>query len=581
VRQAREGRREAFTALVERYRDLLCGLAYHYLGDREDAQDAAQEAFLYAFRHLQALREPDRFGPWLRRIGQSRCADLLRQRGRRIVEELGSLRSAEPCHDPSSALAARLVVREALARLPEGARLAVTLVYLGGYSHEEVARFLEVPVNTVRSRLQAAKRRLRVELEESMTEMIRENRPDPAFTWRVVEAALAEAAAASAAHAPGEALRHYDAALEALAVLPPDATRQRRQMEVLRDQSKASRFARGFPEAMRLHEQALAIARELGDRQAQAEIRMWLGAHTHDRARSDLEYRGARRLFRALGDGEGEGECLFWMATRALQEGGAVRSARSLYTRALPLLEAAGSHRLAGVSRAALKLLRETGERAFADLPAWNASCDALEARGGAVRCGPHSEIRRGGPGVVSGLVERTLFQHLAPLAPLIDARPAVGDRREGPSWSYTSRPLRTQARVVSVSERLTVPAGRFENCLLIEQSTTEREAPDDAPGENQEANRRSLCGTRRAWFAPGVGLVQLAIRSYDGREACLRLAAFSVDGGEGFLPLASGNTWEYAWAGLPGNLSGRECYRVGPRDGDTWFVESHGCLRG
>ena len=83
VRKAREGSREAFTALVGRYRDMVYGTAYHYLGNAEDAQDAAQEAFVSAYGRLGQLREPEKFAPWLRRLTLNGCADILRRRDAR------------------------------------------------------------------------------------------------------------------------------------------------------------------------------------------------------------------------------------------------------------------------------------------------------------------------------------------------------------------------------------------------------------------------------------------------------------------------------------------------------------------
>ena len=68
VRRVRTGEREAFADLVERYRDLVYALAWRHLGNAEDARDAAQEAFIQAYLCLDQLREPDRFGPWLRQV---------------------------------------------------------------------------------------------------------------------------------------------------------------------------------------------------------------------------------------------------------------------------------------------------------------------------------------------------------------------------------------------------------------------------------------------------------------------------------------------------------------------------------
>src|SRR5690348_14190897 len=85
IRQTLAGERAAFAAQVDRYRDAVCGLAFHHLGNFEDAQDAAQEAFVHAYLHIEQLRDPDRFAPWLRRITANVCADFLRRRGQALV----------------------------------------------------------------------------------------------------------------------------------------------------------------------------------------------------------------------------------------------------------------------------------------------------------------------------------------------------------------------------------------------------------------------------------------------------------------------------------------------------------------
>src|SRR3954447_601829 len=129
VRRARQRDAEAFTLLVERYRDAIYGLAFHELHDFEDARDVAQEAFIQAYLHLDKLRDPDRFGPWLRQVTVNRCRSWRRGRWREIVgEEL-----PEPAVGGES-IETRLVVRQALACLSEDSRLTLLLFYMQRWS---------------------------------------------------------------------------------------------------------------------------------------------------------------------------------------------------------------------------------------------------------------------------------------------------------------------------------------------------------------------------------------------------------------------------------------------------------------
>src|SRR5207248_8031312 len=112
VGRARQGDAAAFTALVDRYREAIYGLAFHELHDFEDARDVAQEAFIQAFLHLDQLRDPDRFGPWLRQVTVNRCRSWRRGRWRETVGE----EPPEPAARGES-IETRLAVRQALACL--------------------------------------------------------------------------------------------------------------------------------------------------------------------------------------------------------------------------------------------------------------------------------------------------------------------------------------------------------------------------------------------------------------------------------------------------------------------------------
>ncbi len=161
IRRALAGDRLARGRLTERHRRSILALAFRTLENADDAQDVAQEALVYALQRLPDLREAGRFASWLRNITLSLCADYRRRRGtRRLGEPLTVLNeTSEEKH-----YAEALTVRQAVAGLSEAHRTTLLLHYVGGWSREEVASILEIPVNTVRSRLMAAKRNLRADL---------------------------------------------------------------------------------------------------------------------------------------------------------------------------------------------------------------------------------------------------------------------------------------------------------------------------------------------------------------------------------------------------------------------------------
>ena len=165
IAAALKGRQAAFAQLVERHRDAVCSLAFRALDNRwDDAQDVTQEAFVYAFLHLRDLRDPSLFGAWVRNTVLSRCADFRRRRATRAFAPPPAFEIPDTRSDPASFTPERLLLRDALSRLPEAHRVTLSLFAEGGYSHEEIAALLAIPLNTVRSRLQRVRRTLSADL---------------------------------------------------------------------------------------------------------------------------------------------------------------------------------------------------------------------------------------------------------------------------------------------------------------------------------------------------------------------------------------------------------------------------------
>lgn len=176
IRAAQRGDISSFNALVLAYQALAYNVAYRLLGDADLAADATQEAFLSAFRHLQALRGPS-FRPWLLRIVTRTCYDALRQRQRemkRTVEldadtdegeaaprvELVASDAAIPLEMAERNELRRLIARAVL-ELPFEQRVVFVLADVHGLRYEEIAAALEMPLGTVKSRLSRARAHLR------------------------------------------------------------------------------------------------------------------------------------------------------------------------------------------------------------------------------------------------------------------------------------------------------------------------------------------------------------------------------------------------------------------------------------
>ena len=163
VQRCRNGDGDGFATLVRRYERPVFNLAFRMLGDREEARDVAQAAFLKALESLHRFDPRYRFFSWLYRIALNEALDVIGRRGRQT--ELTDVHAADddPARDAQRAdLGAQ--VRGALAALTPDHRAVLVLRHYQELSYEEIGRVLELPDATVKSRLYEARERLRSRL---------------------------------------------------------------------------------------------------------------------------------------------------------------------------------------------------------------------------------------------------------------------------------------------------------------------------------------------------------------------------------------------------------------------------------
>ena len=168
AKRAVAGDRDAFGALVQRYAAQARRVARALLRDPDDADDAAQDAFVTALTKLSRYDARRPFGPWLMRIVANAAIDRGRRRAVRRAEPLDE-RTVDGGEAPDQFAARgewsqRLL--DALAQLPDRQRLAVVLFDAEGYAHAEIADILGIPVGTVRSDVHRARHSLRAALGE-------------------------------------------------------------------------------------------------------------------------------------------------------------------------------------------------------------------------------------------------------------------------------------------------------------------------------------------------------------------------------------------------------------------------------
>jgi RNA polymerase sigma-70 factor (ECF subfamily) len=161
IEKCRNGEQEAFRHLVQRYQKQAVGHATAILGSRDDALDAAQEAFIDAFRALKNFDNSRPFYPWFYVLLRNRCFKLVaRKRELESIDETVIVASNSAAQSEDI-----LVLENALRALDMEDREIITMKYLDGLSYNELAERLQIPKGTVMSRLFHARRKLQAELE--------------------------------------------------------------------------------------------------------------------------------------------------------------------------------------------------------------------------------------------------------------------------------------------------------------------------------------------------------------------------------------------------------------------------------
>ena len=171
ISRARGGDREAFGALVEQYRDNVYRLAYRMCGNAYDADEAAQEAFVAAWRALPNFRGDAKFSTWLYRLTTNAAIDVMRREKRhQTVGDGEMMELADDADSPQETVERpeqQEAVQKALSTLSEEYREVLLLRYMEELDYAEIAEVLQLPSGTVKSRINRAKAALKTALLKS------------------------------------------------------------------------------------------------------------------------------------------------------------------------------------------------------------------------------------------------------------------------------------------------------------------------------------------------------------------------------------------------------------------------------
>lgn len=173
ISKAKSGDQDAFGQLVLDHQNKVYTLAVRFVGDREDAADLAQEAFLKAWRSLSTFQGESSFATWMHRLTTNVCLDWLRKQSRRQNisvavslddEEANWTEPADSRQDPQERLEQterKQALTQAMQELTEQHRRLLLMREVSGLSYQEIADALEVDLGTVKSRIARARMQLR------------------------------------------------------------------------------------------------------------------------------------------------------------------------------------------------------------------------------------------------------------------------------------------------------------------------------------------------------------------------------------------------------------------------------------
>ncbi|MBN1848702.1 MAG: sigma-70 family RNA polymerase sigma factor [Deltaproteobacteria bacterium] len=171
------GDKTAFDALVIRHKDMVFNLCYRFLGDLQDANDAAQDVFIKAFKALKRFRFESSFSTWIYRIGVNTCKNKVKSAEHRYREQTTSLDNPGPGRDgdppmemadespsPTVALESKersMIIQKAIHSLPKGKKKMIILRDMEGLSYDEIMNITGFNLGTVKSKIARARSDLR------------------------------------------------------------------------------------------------------------------------------------------------------------------------------------------------------------------------------------------------------------------------------------------------------------------------------------------------------------------------------------------------------------------------------------
>ena len=177
IQAVKAGEAGAFQTLVEQYQDRVINTCYGFVRDREDAKDIAQEVFIEIYQSLEKFREEAKLSTWIYRISVTKSLDFLRRKNRKKrmgqfkklfnIDDVAERIEQPSGNNPDKNMEAReraQILQQAMDRLPENQKIAITLSKYEGFSNKEISEIMNTSVSSVESLIHRAKVNLKKKL---------------------------------------------------------------------------------------------------------------------------------------------------------------------------------------------------------------------------------------------------------------------------------------------------------------------------------------------------------------------------------------------------------------------------------
>lgn len=176
IKEVLKGDQEAFGEIVELFRDKVFQICYRMLGNRHEAEDIAQEAFVRAYVNIHSFNQNRKFSTWLYRIATNLCIDRIRKKkpdyfldaevaGTDGLTLYSQIAADEKSPDAEvETMEIQDIVQREILRLPDKYRIVIVLRYIDELSLNEISEVLEMPLGTVKTRIHRAREALRKQL---------------------------------------------------------------------------------------------------------------------------------------------------------------------------------------------------------------------------------------------------------------------------------------------------------------------------------------------------------------------------------------------------------------------------------